>query len=177
LSVGQSATFNLKVASVNGFNDTISLFCSATVNGRGVNGVGCSFSPSSASFDASGNLTSQMTVKATAFPQSAVVTAQSGSTAPWGIPLSGAVLIVLVMVAVPRRQRKAAALTGVCLLAIVTLVSCGGGGGGTGGGPLPTPTPTPAPQPTAVKIDVFGSSTTQNSISKNLTSITVTVQP
>jgi Subtilase family/FG-GAP-like repeat len=177
LSVGQSATFNLKLASVNGFNDTISLFCSATVNGRGVNGVGCRFSPSSASFDASGNLTSQMTVKVTAFPQSAVVTAQSGSTAPWGIPLSGAVLIVLVMVAVPRRQRKAAALTGVCLLAIVTLVSCGGGGGGTGGGPLPTPTPTPPPQPAAVKIDVFGSSTTQNSISKNLTSITVTVQP
>jgi subtilisin family serine protease len=178
LNVGQSATFNLKLASVNGFNDQINLFCSATVNGRGVNGVGCSFSPSLASFDASGNLNSQMTVKVTAFPQSAVVTARSGFSARWGLPLSGAILIVLVMLSVPKRQRKAAALTGVCLLAIVSLVSCGGGGGGTGGGSLPTPTPTPPPQPTAVKIDVFGASTRQQiGVSKNLTSITVTVQP
>ena len=179
LSVGQSATFNLKLAAVNGFTDAIRLLCSATLNGRGVNGIGCTFSPSPATFDASGNLTAQMTVQVTAFPKSAVVTAQSATNAGWGMPIPALILMALVMVAVPRPRRKRVALAGVCLLAIASVISCGGGGGNTGGGGGPSPTPTPTPlQPAAVKIDVLGSSTTQNNgIFKTLTSITVTVQP
>jgi subtilisin family serine protease len=176
LSVGQSATFNLKLTALNGFNDPIRLICSPTVNARGVNGVGCSFSPSPATFDASGNLNTQMTVTITSFPKSATVSTGASYRVRWGMSVAGLIMLGLVM-AVPKRHRKGVALSGVCLLAIVSVISCGGGGGGGTGGGGPSPTPTPTPQPAAVKIDVLGSSTTQNNgIFKTLTSITLTVQ-
>jgi hypothetical protein len=79
LAVGQSATFNLTVSSVNGFNDTVNLICSPSLNGRATNGVRCSFSPSPATFDASGKLTTQMTVTISAVPRSGNVSVQAAT--------------------------------------------------------------------------------------------------
>jgi subtilisin family serine protease len=181
LGVGQSATFNLTVSSVNGFNDTVNLACSTSVNGHATSGVGCSFSPSPTTFDASGRLTAQMTVTISAVPRSNKVLAQTGSSTRWKWPLATLVLAAVVLMTVPKRRRRGVALCGVCLFTVVSIVACGGGGGngGSGGGTTPTPTPTPSPTPSSavVKIDVLGASTVQTGQTpKTLASVNVTVQ-
>jgi hypothetical protein len=179
LSVGQSATFNVTIASVNGFNDTVTLLCIPTVNGHGTNGVGCNISPSPGTFDSAGNLHAQMKVTINAAPQPSKLLAQSFQ-ARWGVLLSTVIIVGLISAAMPRRRRKMVAVCGVCLLGIASVISCGGGGGAGGGGnggPTPTPTPTPVPQPVVVKVDILGSSTTQNlSTQKSVASINITVQ-
>ena len=181
LGLGQSATFNLTVSSVNGFNDSVNLACSTSVNGHATTGVGCSFSPSPATFDASGKLTAQMTVTISAVPRSGTVLIQTGSSARWKWPLATLVLAGVVLMTVPKRRRRGVALCGVCLFTVVSIVACGGGGGGTvgGGGPTPTPipTPTPTPQPALVTVDVLGASTAQSGQTfKKLATVNVTVQ-
>ena len=176
LSVGQSATFNLTVASLNGFSDTVDLICIPTVNGHGTNGVGCSVSPSPDTFDSTGNLHAQIKVTINAAPQSGTILTQSSRT-HWEVLLPAFIIVGLILTAVPNRRRKSVALCGVCLLGIATVISCGGGGGTGGGSVRPTPTPTPTPQPAVVKIDVLGSSTSQNVlIQRSVASFNVTVQ-
>jgi hypothetical protein len=181
LGVGQSATFNLTVSSVNGFNDTVNLACSTSVNGHATSGVGCSFLPSPATFDASGKLTAQMTVTISAVPRSGNVPVQAATAPRWLVPLATFVLVGAVLMAAPKRRRGVVTLCGICLLGIVSITACGGGGGNGGGGvgttPTPTPTPSPTPQSAVVKIDVLGSSTVQTGqTAKTLASVNVTVQ-
>lgn len=184
LGVGQSATFNLSVISLNGFDDQVNLACTTTLNGRATNGVTCSFSPSLATFDSTGTLTAQMTISVSAIPRSAESPAHLSSSTRWGAPLGTMALVGALLMIVPKRRRKGVALWGICVLGIVSIIACGGGSGGqiVSGGPTPTPTPIPSPTPTTpgpavVTVNVLGASTTQSGqLQKVLTGVTVTVQ-
>jgi subtilisin family serine protease len=183
ISVGQSATFNLSVASVNGFSDTLTFFCSPSINGVGVSGISCGFSPVRASFDASGKLTDQITVTATARPRGTHLGRLAGvSRLPWYAPLALTLAFAAVFAFSPRTRKKTFMLYSITLLLFFMMVACGGGGGsGPGGGnPGVTPTPTPAPTPTGpqtVNIDVFATSQAQfQTPSKKLATFSVTVQ-
>lgn len=180
LSVGQSAVFDISVASVNGFNDSVNLACATSVNGHATSGVGCAFSPSPATFDATGKLSAKMTVTISARPQSFIAGTSSRSLMPLAVSATTFLLVGVVLAAIPKRRRTGMVLSAICIVVLGSIVACGGGGGGGRGGgatPTPSPTPTPTPQPALVRIDVLGASTSQSGQTrKTLTSINVTVQ-
>jgi subtilisin family serine protease len=179
LAVGQSATFNLTVNSVNGFVDQLSLFCQATIPGQSTGAVQCTFSPANPTFDASGTLTDQITVTAVSIPRSThVPTVGSAGLSRWVPPVTTALLLAAVFVVGPKKRRRGAILSCVCLLAISTIIACGGGGGAGIGTPGPAPIPTPTPQqPQTVTVTVFGESRAQSqSTIKLLGTLNVTVQ-
>jgi hypothetical protein len=177
LSVGQSATFSLTASSTNGFSDPIQFFCGTTVNGQPVGGLGCSFSPATATFDATGKLTDQVTVTAITRPRSGVVSASARmASVPW-LPASIAILFFAGVVIGAGKRKGTIAVTCILMFSLSAIVACGGGGGSTNGGtPAPIPTPTPA-QPVTVVVTVFGQSTAQSPAPpRPITTFRVTVQ-
>jgi subtilisin family serine protease len=177
LSVGQSATFSLTASSTNGFSDPIQFFCGTTVNGQPVGGLGCSFSPATATFDATGKLTDQVTVTAITRPRSGVVSASVRiASVPW-LPASIAILFFAGVVIGAGKRKGTIAVTCILMFSLSAIVACGGGGGSTNGGtPAPIPTPTPA-QPVTVVVTVFGQSTAQSPAPpRPITTFRVTVQ-
>ena len=178
LAVGQSATFNLTVNSVNGFSDQLNLFCVATVAGNFTNAVQCTAAQQKPTFDATGVLTDQITVTAVSIPRSAhIPTVASAGLSRWVPPVTTMLLLAAMFVVKPKKRRRAAILSCVCLLGISTIIACGGGGGGTGTpGPVPIPTPTPQ-QVQTVTITVLGEPNTQSQPqAKLLGTLNVTVQ-
>jgi len=180
LSVGQSAAFNLAVSSVNGFNDALSLSCLPTIKGVFVNGVGCSFSPTPATFDASGKLTAQITIKVTSRPAGAPLPrVTSAFPLLWHPTFALLLTIGAFFLASPRRRKPGLLLVCIALMAFSVMVACGGGGGGSSPGPGFTPTPTPSPTPAGpqtVSISISAASTTQHAPPKVLTEFSVVVQ-
>jgi hypothetical protein len=176
LSVGQSATFNLSLSSVNGFTDQLTFFCGATINGVAANGINCSFNPATASFDAAGKLTTQITVTVSARPRGAKtrVSARAGF---WPLPLLACVILGVFFIAAPPRRRTPAVLSCVAILTLGAVLSCGGGGGGSGVQPPPPPVPTPTPGPQNVTVQVLAESRNQSQTSPQIVAtIPVTVQ-
>jgi hypothetical protein len=176
LAVGQSATFNLTVNSVNGFSDQLTLFCGATTAGRSTSAVKCTFSPLNPTFGSSGVLTDQITLTVVSIPTSAHAPAvASAAISRWIPPVTVALLLSAVFIVAPKKRRRVVILSCVCLLSISTIIACGAGGAGN---PGPAPSPTPPPQqPQTVTVNVLGQVNTQTQpAAKLLGTFTVTVQ-
>jgi hypothetical protein len=176
LAVGQSATFNLTVNSVNGFSDQLTLFCGATTAGRSTSAVKCTFSPLNPTFGSSGVLTDQITLTVVSIPTSAHAPAvASAAISRWIPPVTVALLLSAVFIVAPKKRRRVVILSCVCLLSISTIIACGAGGAGNSG-PAPSPTPPPQ-QPQTVTVNVLGQVNTQTQpAAKLLGTFTVTVQ-
>ena len=123
VTAGDSATFDVSVASVNGYNGTATFWCQ-TPNGQ----ITCSFNPASPTVPGNGTATSALTI--TTSSQLGSHQGKPGRIFPATVLLFpvGAALIALVS------DRKK--WTGGLLLLVILggLLSCGGGSSGGGGG-------------------------------------------
>ncbi len=134
VSAGASATFTITATSIGGFNQAVTLACSAAPPG-----VSCSFSPASVTPGASGSATATVTVATTA--AGFVPYSWRRRVFPWGGPgqgiLLGCLLAVLITLAIgarlarnepghePRPMWCAIALIA-ALLAVLAVPACGG---------------------------------------------------
>lgn len=131
VKVGGSATFNVTVTPVNGFNGGVSFFCSTATPG-----ISCAFNPSSTTVPANGTTSSVLTL---------TVASQFASTINMQHRRPLAILAIYLLLPVGLLMlgfgRKPRTSTAVALLLLAFGVSCGGGsssggvgGGGSGGG-------------------------------------------
>jgi hypothetical protein len=122
LSGGQSATFNVSLASLNHYASSITVFCEAP------SAVTCTVSPVPAILTDGGNVTVQLTITNTA-------AAMGVRRAAWLTPgevFLFACFVPLCLAGLRGNRRVSLALSTTVLLA--TMLSCGGGSTGTGGG-------------------------------------------
>jgi Big-like domain-containing protein len=137
LAAGATGTAMLNLGSINGFNASVGLACTAP------SGLTCSLNP--ASLTVNGNTTATLTINAST----------SGSSAQrisWFAASGGATLACVFLLGIPARRRNWRSLPSLILLLVLTAgIGCGGGGGGssTSNPTSPTPptsgsTPTPA---------------------------------
>jgi len=171
LAVGQSANFNITLNSQNGATGAVTLQCLNVSSG-----TACTFSPSSPTLPANGNVSDQLTVQVNSMPAGALPVAPS----PWKPPrvplpmfwLLAALVACLVAGRESHRQKFNGAASVAALLSMVLLflatASCGGGGGG-GGSVSPT-NPSSAVETITVQASVAGISGTQS-----LGTLTITV--
>lgn len=128
VKAGSSATFNVTVTPLNGFNQNVNFSC-----GTSSNLVSCSFSPSSMTVPGTGTAVSVLTL--TTSPQAAASKRSGLQTLFLGPPLAGFAFSMFLLRA-KRSRRRWMASAGVLLL-LCGIPSCGGGGGSTynsGGG-------------------------------------------
>jgi hypothetical protein len=126
LSVGQSATFNVTLTSVNHYASSISVFCDPSANT-----VTCTVSPLPANLTDDGTATVQLTV--TNVSTSPAIRHAGITEATYLVAL----LVPLSMLVIRRKARPIIAL--MITIVVIGIVSCGGGGsagnaGGSGGG-------------------------------------------
>jgi trimeric autotransporter adhesin len=138
VAAGATGTSTLSLGSINGFNASVGLACTAPT------GLTCSLNPTS--LTVSGNTTATLTVNA-ATPASTSVRAGISGRMGWFAASGGAALACVFLWGMPARRRRWSALLGLLVVALLTAgIGCGGGGGSPA--PTPTPTPTPTPNPT-----------------------------
>ena len=123
VNAGGSANFTVTVASVNGFDGNVTLWC------QNPGAVTCSFSTSSGSVPANGNLTSTLTVTASSGAGSAAQDRAHSLVLGtlFLLPFGGLVFFV-----VTHRPKSTSIV--LLLLVLGLSVACGGGSSGGGGG-------------------------------------------
>lgn len=165
VSAGQSATYTITVAPQHGpFGNAVSLSC-ANLPAR----TTCSFSPATLTPGAR-TATSNLTISTTAPSLALADPFRNQQQAPvhafWlglmSLPMIGLALVT-------KSRQRAAALLGVILLALVSLVACGGGAAAV---PAPPSTPIPGTPPGSHSITVQGTS----GALVRTTTVTLTVQ-
>ena len=126
LTSGQSATFNLTLTSVNHYASTITVYCQPAATT-----VTCTASSSPATLTDDGTATVQLTVTNTA-----AASKVERVHAAWLFPGGGWLLASMVPLAFVMLARcKARPLVGLMIVvALATVISCGGGSAGSGGG-------------------------------------------
>jgi FG-GAP-like repeat len=132
MAAGDSATSTITITSLQGFNGSVDLSCSA-ITPAATPAPSCSFSPSSVTGGAG---TATLTVSTTA---AHVVSGTSAALRPfrgsgWAAA-SGCALLGLFLLGVPSRRRRGVAGLGLMVLVLFAAgMGCGGGSGGSGGG-------------------------------------------
>lgn len=126
INAGQSATYSLAVAPLNGFNQTITFTCS----GAPVAAT-CSVTPGSVT-PAGTSTTVQIAVTTTARASTWLVP-QSYPALPWSMILLSGLMTMLLAFTLKGRRRLAMALPAVAL--VVFSIGCGGGGSSSTGPP------------------------------------------
>lgn len=172
LSSGQSAGFNVSLASVNHYSSSITVFCSLPSSS-----LTCTASPSPATLVDAGTTTVQVTISA---PQKATLPNPWNLRSTTRVPQNqvGIVCAVLsILLLLQWRKRPVFAVAAVLL--VFAIVACGGGGGSTppqSSGPPPSP-PTPGSQTVTVTV-VASAASTQSDFGnqKLLGPITITLQ-
>jgi hypothetical protein len=121
VKAGGSATFNVSVASVNGYSGSVTFWCQTPTSQ-----ITCSFSPASPTISANGTATSAMTVTA-----SSQLSSRGHGHGSALFPAIFALPFGALLIAVSRKEW----LGGLLLLLILGWgISCGGGSSGGGGG-------------------------------------------
>ncbi len=173
LAAGATGTAGLGLGSINGFNASVGLACTAP------SGMTCSLNPTSVTVN--GNTSATLTVVAATTSTSAI------KASAWFVASGGATLAGVFLFGLPARRRRWSTLLGLVILAFLTAgIGCGGGGGGSssggggsggsggggggGGGGGTTTTPTPAGTYTVLVTGTQGTALT------HATPVTVIVQ-
>jgi trimeric autotransporter adhesin len=121
IAAGATGTDTLGLGSINGFNASVGLACTAP------SGLTCSLSPTS--LTVSGNTTATLSVVAATTSSSAI------RASTWWVASGGATLACVFFFGLPASRRRWGAMTGLMLLVFLTAgIGCGGGGGGNSGG-------------------------------------------
>ncbi len=154
VSAGGSANFTVTVASANGFDGNVNLWCQALGN------ISCSFSPVSANLPANGDFTSTLTLTAKSSTASA---GPRQSRVRLAFAVLGLPIGALLFAVAGSRQKWLGSI--LLLLVLFWVPSCGGGGssgGGGGGG-----------DGTSYSVGVMA---TSGSVNKSVGTITLTVK-
>jgi hypothetical protein len=170
LSAGQSATFNVTLASINHYASSISVFCQSPTTS-----VTCMVSPLPASLTDNGTLQVQLTVKAAAAAaQWRRFDRERTLPAPY-------VLAFLLSIGLLFLRRRSSLVPGFATILILTsALACGGGCGSiSGGGSTPTPPPAsgpPSAQMVTLPVTALAAITQSDSLNqKSLGPIVITV--
>jgi FG-GAP-like repeat len=141
LSSGQSAIFNLTLASVNHYTSSITVSCDSPMNS-----VTCGVASSPVALTDDGTATVQLTIADMATAHKAGRSLVGGFLVACFSPLFLGLI-----------RRKVMPLAMIAVAALTMMISCGGGGGGT----------TPPPPPQTVNISVVAQAATTQSDSNN----------
>jgi len=166
IRAGQSATFNLTVTSLGGFNNTITFTCS----GVPLHAT-CTFSPANATPAANGSTSVQMTVT-TAGTAAALARPTHRGPARYVAfaAFSFGALVGLVFVPARRKRKRNLCFLGACLMLLSMLVACGGSGGGSGSNtPPPQVTPPGTSSITVTMTSNVSGATVMHSMQVNVT--------
>ena len=137
IRAGQSATLNLNVTSLGGFNSAVTFACS----GLPLYAT-CTFSPASVTPSANASASVQMTIT-TAGTAVALANPMSGGPVKYFAfaILSFGGLVGIAFVPARRKRQRRLCFVGGCLMLPVILAGCGGGGGSGSNTPPPQVTP------------------------------------
>jgi len=170
LSAGQSAVFNVTLASINHYTSSITVFCQSPSSS-----LSCTASPSPASLADGGTASVQLTM--TAAKTASALMPLLPRENPWKFGSGYAFLCVFALVLLRLRRQAPIAFLAEALLICVFVVACGGGGMTQ---PQPTPPPPPPPPvPQTVQVTVVASAASTPSDFNNqkmLGPIVVTLQ-
>jgi hypothetical protein len=169
VTAGATGTAVLNLGSINGFNDSVGLTCTAP------SGLTCSLNP--ASLTVNGNTTATLTINAST-PASAVRAAgSSAQPMRWLAASGGLTLACVFLLGIPARRRKWQSFLSLTILAVLAAgIGCGGGGGGSStSNPAPPSPPTSGSTPTAAGTYTVLVTGTQGTVISHAIPVTVIV--
>jgi hypothetical protein len=133
---GQSATFNLNVASIDGFNGSIALACSSGLP----TGTSCAFNPATAAISGSGNVPVTLTISTAAHSSAQPATTAGMITPPTSGGPNQTTLLAFIFLAglgsaicaMTFTEKKRPGFALACVISAASIMTaCGGGGGGS----------------------------------------------
>jgi hypothetical protein len=170
ITAGQTATYNLQVSPLAGFNGNVTLSCSGAPTPATCTVSPATVSSSSYAFTVSVSGTSGMQV----FPSMDRPSAPRGRVRRFGVLVSVvfAIVLILAALALAQKNQRRLLLPALAALVLALLYACGGGGGTTssGGGGGNTP---PPQTPVNATITVTA---TSNSVNRTLP-MSLTINP
>ena len=163
VTAGSTGTAMLNLGSINGFNASVGLACTAP------SGLACSLNP--ASLTVNGNTTATLTINASTSNSSA-------QRISWFAASGGATLACVFLLGMPARRRNWRSLLSLIVLAVLTAaIGCGGGGGGTStSNPTPPAPPTSGSTPTPAGTYTVVVTGTQGTVISHAIPVTVIVK-
>lgn len=162
---GQSATFNLAVASLGGFNNAITFACSGVPQY-----ATCTFNPSSVTPPANGSASVQMTVTTAGTASAMASPMHRGPEIYSAFAILGfGGLLGLVFVPAQWKRKQHLCFMGGCAVLLTILIGCGGGGGSASSTPPPPITPAGTSVVTITMTSNGGGVTLTHSVQVNLT--------
>jgi hypothetical protein len=170
VTAGATGTATLNLGSINGFNASVGLACTAP------SGLTCSLNP--ASVTVNGNTAATLTINASA-PASVVrASGPSAQRMGWFAASGGAMLACVFLLGIPARRRKWRSFLSLIILAVLTgAIGCGGGGGGSStSSPAPPAPPTSGSTPTAAGTYTVVVTGTQGTLVSHAIPVTVIVK-
>ncbi|MGH9395318.1 MAG: hypothetical protein ACRD18_00490 [Terriglobia bacterium] len=181
VKAGQTATYNITVSSINGFNQAVALSCFRGLPGSAT----CSFSPGTVTPGSNAPQTSVLTVTTTAHTGTSAAP-PPGSGAPPSAGRFGGILRDLILLALlaglglafsPRRRRFAWMMFGLVALMTLLLAGCNMGYYGfTGGKPAPTGSPSGVYTVTIVGTFTPAAGSTTQTTTQQPTTVNLAVQ-
>ena len=139
IRAGQSATFNLTVTSLGGFNNAVTFTCSGVPPY-----ASCTFSPTSVTPPANGSASVQMTVTTTGTAAALANPMHRGPETYFAFAILGfGGLVGILLMPMHAKRKRRLCLLGACVMLLTIVVGCGGCGGGSASNTPPPPV-TPA---------------------------------
>jgi hypothetical protein len=162
---GQSATFNLTVASLGGLNNAVSFACSGVPLY-----ATCTFNPTGVTPPVNGSASAQMIVTTAGTAVALANPIHRGPETYSAFAILGfGGFVGIVLVPAQRKRKRSLLFLGVCLVLLTIPVGCGGGGGSGSSTPPAPITPAGTSTVTITMTSNVGSVTLTHSVQVNLT--------
>jgi hypothetical protein len=162
IRAGQSATFNLTVTSVGGFNNAVIFACSGVPPY-----AGCTFSPTSATPPANGSASVQMTVTTAGTAAALATPMHHGPETYFAFAILGfGGLVGILFMPVHWKRKRGFCFLGAYVMWLTIVVGCGGGGSNT---PPPPVTPAGTSAVTVTMTSNVGGVTLTHTLQVNVT--------